>query len=123
MAARVDHVRKHHRRPKEDVIVAFNALVNAHVVLDLHVVTQPCSGHHHDVLAEAASLANDGPRVDVAEVPDLRVLPDLGALIDVARDVHGIAARRRPHFAHVTRSSRENVRSGNATSRPVRADS
>src|SRR5438270_8545581 len=87
VAAGVHHVGENARRPAEHIVLEGDALVDRHVVLDLHVVADARAGHDHDVLAEAAALADDGAGHDVAKMPDLGILADAGAGVDVARFV------------------------------------
>ena len=83
VAARIDDVREHHRRPAEHVVLELDALVDRDVVLDLHVVADPRAVHHDDVLAERAALADDRAAEHVAEMPDLRAGADRRAVVDV----------------------------------------
>src|SRR3989454_11549629 len=80
MGARVHHVGEHAGRPAEHVVFEHHPLVDRDVVLDLHVVPDACPGHHHDVLAQTAALADHGAGHDVTEVPDLRARADPRAL-------------------------------------------
>src|SRR2546430_15874613 len=98
VAAGSRHVGEHAGRPAEHVVLEGDALVNRHVVLNLHVVADARAGHHHHVLPEAAALADDGAGHDVAKVPDLRILADPGAGVDVARLVDEIVRHLADHL-------------------------
>src|SRR5947208_11620650 len=98
VAARVHHVREHAGRPAEHVVLEGDALIDRHVVLDLHVVPDARAGHDHDVLPEAAALTDDGAGHDVAEMPDLGVLADPGAGVDVAGFVDEVIRHLADHL-------------------------
>src|SRR5437660_12804645 len=98
VAAGVHHVGEDARRPAEHVVLVGDALVDRHVVLELHVVPDARAGHHHDVLPEAATLTDDGAGHDVAEMPDLGILADPGARVDVARFVDEVVRHLADHL-------------------------
>src|SRR2546429_358821 len=71
----------------DTVVLEGHAFVHRHVVLDLDVVADDAARRHEHVLTEAAALADDDTRHDVAEMPDLRALPDRAGLVDERRVV------------------------------------
>src|SRR5256884_266623 len=85
VTARVHHVGEHARRPAEHVVFERDALIDRYIVLDLGIVADPHTGHHHHVLAQVAALADHRAGHDVAEVPDLRAPADLRPVVDVTR--------------------------------------
>src|SRR5688572_7528961 len=88
VTARVDDVGKHHRRSAKHVILELDALVYRNVVLDLHIRADLHAIHHDHILAERASLTDDGTAEDVAEMPDLGVVTDSRAIVDICRLVN-----------------------------------
>src|SRR6185437_349246 len=87
VASRVQDVREDAGGTAEDVVLEVDPLVDGHVVLDLHVVADPGTRHHDDVLTEARALADHGALHHVTEVPDLRAGTDDGAFVQKARGV------------------------------------
>src|SRR5213592_2338333 len=85
VAPRVQHVGEHARRPAEHIVLQGHAFVDRDVVLDLDVVADARTGHHHHVLAQVAALADYRAGHDVAEVPDLRAPADLRPVVDITR--------------------------------------
>ena len=81
-AARIGHVGEHAAGTEEDVVIAGDAFIDAHVVLDLDVCAQDDAGGDHDVLADVAAFAQYGARHDVAEVPNLGARSNAGSLVD-----------------------------------------
>src|SRR5262245_16472025 len=67
----------------EHVVLQLDAFVDRDIVLDLDVVADPCSGHHDDILAEVAPLADDRARHHGGKVPDLGSAADRGPVVDV----------------------------------------
>src|SRR6185369_14459228 len=68
VAARVHHVREHHRRTAEHVVFEDHTGVDRHVVLNLDVVADGDAGRNHDVLTDVAALADAGARHDMTEM-------------------------------------------------------
>jgi hypothetical protein len=81
-ASRIGNVRENAAGPQKDIVVAGNTFVDAHVILDLHVVPQPHSWGYHDILAQVAFFAEHGTAHDVGEMPNLGSFTDGAAVID-----------------------------------------
>src|SRR5579871_3347831 len=72
VAARIDHIGKHHGRPAEDVILQLDSRVHRDVVLDFYVVADPAFGADHNVLSQITVGAELAAAHDVGKMPDSR---------------------------------------------------
>src|SRR6185312_7590117 len=104
VAARIDDVGEHHRRPAEHVIFERHTFVDGNVVLDLHVGPDARAVHHDDILPQRASFPDYRTAEYVTEVPHPGSGADLRAFIDVRRFVNENAVA---HRASTGRSMRE----------------
>ena len=80
----IRHVRQHARGAKEHVVFDDGPRVDRHVVLDLDVRANDNVIRNIAVLAEDAVRAYLRALLDVAEVPDLRAVPNLAWFVDVS---------------------------------------
>ena len=81
-AAWIRHVGEYAAGTEEDVVVARDAFIDAHVVLYLDVCAQNDAGGDHDVLADVAAFAQHGARHNVAEMPNFGARSDAGSFVD-----------------------------------------
>src|SRR6185437_5249608 len=82
LGARVHHVCENAGGAAEDAFLESHALIDRDVVLDLALIADVDIRTGHDVLSKRAAAANARARQDMAEMPDLRPLADVAAVID-----------------------------------------
>ena len=100
LAAGVGHVCQHAARPEEHVVLDHGPSVDRDVVLDLDVVSDDDVVADIHVLPQRAAPPDAGARLNVAEVPDGRALPDVGGGVDVGALVDAHAGEAENPLAH-----------------------
>jgi hypothetical protein len=90
---RSEYIREDHRRATKNVVLQGYALIDGHVVLDLHVGADRNPWPNDDILPDAASCADPGSRQNVTEVPDLSAFPDFYVVVDVGGFVYEALVR------------------------------
>jgi hypothetical protein len=68
-STRVVHVREHHTRPAEDIILKGDRVIDRNMILDLHVSSDLYIVAHEHALAEGAALSDPGTGADMSKVP------------------------------------------------------
>ena len=69
--------------PAEYIVLQHDPFVDRNVVLHLHVIPHSGTWHDDDILTQVAAFADDGPRQDVTEVPDLGAFANNGTIVDI----------------------------------------
>ena len=82
------HVGENTTRPTKDVVFNLNALIDGDVVLDPNTVAYAHVVAYVDILSQGTTLANDGTRLDMAEVPYLGPFANSDAFIDITTIVY-----------------------------------
>ena len=82
-AARIYHVGENAGRSEEHIIAALHPGINAHIVLNLHIVPKNNAWTHHHVLTYVAVLPYPAIRHDMAEMPDFCSFANSAAFIYV----------------------------------------
>jgi hypothetical protein len=93
LAARIDYVRKNHRRAAKDVILQLDTRVQRDVVLNFHVIADSNSWANDDVLAQVATTPQACSSHDMRKMPNLCAYTDFARFIDRSCGVCEIARR------------------------------
>lgn len=77
------YIREDTRGSAEDIVLQLDTLVNRYIVLDPDTVPDPDAAGHIHILAQGTILPDDGPLLDMAEMPNFRTGANPDAVIHV----------------------------------------